>query len=591
MPVFPTVDQQYTQQLVTDTFAGYDHQLKIPDGEWYDTKNLSSDHAPLMASRKPRGSTNLSATSLLEKDALAYVSENGTLYYNFEPTPVVGLSSGEKQMVGMGAYIVIFPDKVYFNTQDQTDYGSLEAHYTPSSASYQMCRYDGTAVSATAQSSAPLNPTNGQYWIDTSGDTHILKQWSASQDEWVSIETVYVKITFNTLGSVPAIFKEYDGVTISGSTVDVNGDKVIYAVGGRAVSTGDPGEADWIMVTGLLDTIPSDPDTAVHIDRTVPALDYVCECQNRLWGCYYGLSNGETVNEICCSALGDFKNWRQYMGLSTDSWTGSVGSDGQWTGAVNYLGCPTFFKENRIHRVTVSAEGAHRIDETVCRGVQKGSAKSLVVVNETLYYKSRSDVCAYQGGFPTGVSGAFGTVMYHDAAAGAINSKYYLSMLDEAGAAHLFVYDIARGIWLREDDLRVTQFARVDTELFAVSSNTLCTLLGSLPVGGAEAEENVAWEAVTGIQYYQYPENKRATRYNIRMKLAQGATLTVYVMYNSSGVWDEQGTVSAESEQIDSFLFPVRTHRCDHLQLKLAGSGDVRIYSISKILEVGSDYR
>ena len=54
----------------------------------------------------------------------------------------------------------------------------------------------------------------------------------------------------------------------------------------------------------------------------------------------------------------------------------------------------------------------------MCRGVQKGSEKSLRVVNETLYYKSRSDVCAYQGGFPTGVSAALGDVRYHGAVAG-----------------------------------------------------------------------------------------------------------------------------------------------------------------------------
>lgn len=105
------------------------------------------------------------------------------------------------------------------------------------------------------------------------------------------------------------------------------------------------------------------------------------------------------------------------MGLSTDSWTASVGSDGPWTGAVNYLGYPTFFKEDRIHRVSISAYGAHQINETACRGVQKGSGKSLVVVNETLLYKSRSDICAYQGGFPSSISDALGEELYSDAAA------------------------------------------------------------------------------------------------------------------------------------------------------------------------------
>ena len=597
--MFPQLEAQYTQQMQTDTFGGYDRQLKIPDGEWYNTRNLTTDFAPMLANRKKRGLTGKSACGMIEKKSLAYVGTDGVLYFDWLPTGLTGLSVGEKQMVSMGAYICIWPDKKYINTEDLTDYGDMEAHFAPQSATYQMVRYDGSAVTATyMQSDPPENPQNAEYWVDTSGETHILKQWSDAVDDWVSVETVYIKIMFETQGAVQNIFHTYDGVTISGSTVDVNGDKIIYDVGGGE------NEPDWIMVTGLLDYIPDDPDTALRIDRTVPELDYVCECQNRLWGCFYGLHDGQTVNEIYCCALGDFRNWRQYMGLSTDSWTGSVGSDGQWTGAVNYLGYPTFFKENRIHRVTVSTEGAHRIDETVCRGVQKGSAKSLVVVNETLYYKSRSDVCAYQGGFPTGVSQELGNVEYHAANAGAVGGKYYISMLDKNGRAALFVYDIAKGIWLREDDLRALCFARVDNELYCVTPGTvnpaageIVTLLGSLPVDGAQAEGDTEWYAVSGIQYYEYPENKRVSRYNIRMKMAQGATVNVYLHYDGDVLdevdsdWLLAGYVIATAEGIGHYVLPVRPHRCDHLQIAIVGRGDVRIYSIAKTLEVGSDYR
>ena len=143
------------------------------------------------------------------------------------------------------------------------------------------------------------------------------------------------------------------------------------------------------------------------------------------------------MNELYCCVLGDFKNWEQYMGLSTDSWRASVGSDGVWTGAVGYLGTPLFFKENCIHRVSVSATGAHQVGETVCRGVQRGSAKSLVVVNETLYYKSRGDVCL-SGRLPAGVSAALGGESYGHAAAGALGERYYISMRDAQGKGESF---------------------------------------------------------------------------------------------------------------------------------------------------------
>lgn len=37
------------------------------------------------------------------------------------------LTEGLKQLVSMGAYLVIWPDKKYINTKDLTDFGSLRA--------------------------------------------------------------------------------------------------------------------------------------------------------------------------------------------------------------------------------------------------------------------------------------------------------------------------------------------------------------------------------------------------------------------------------------------------------------------------------
>ena len=588
MPLYPKMRTQQTEQTVIEGFGGYDHRLRISESAWYDTKNLSSDHAPLLSTRRRRADTQRRATALLEKEALAYVGEDGTLYYNFLATPVTGLQSGDKQLVGMGAYLVVVPDKVYLNTEDQSDHGSLEAHYGPAAAEYELCRFDGTTVSAaSAAAQAPAAPQNGEYWIDTSSGTQQLRQWSEAQNDWVSVETVYLRIRFSTLGTIPTLFRVNDAVTISGAAAEeLCGTKIIRALGGGE------SERDWILVDALGELPGGGEEEALSIDRSVPELDFVCESGNRLWGCRYGVgADGQTVNEICCCALGDFRNWQQYQGLSTDSWCGSVGSDGPWTGAVNYLGSPIFFKANRIHRVGVSAAGAHSISETVCRGVQKGSERSLVVVNETLFYKSPGEVCAWQGGFPHSVSAPLGPTAYHGAVGGEIGGKYYLSMLDENEQSALFVYDIERALWLREDALRVTAFARVGGELYAVSDGKLLALLGSTAVTGSVREDPVSWEAVTGVQSFRLPENKRISRYNIRLSLEAGATLSVALQYDSDGVWHSAGSVTADAAGTGHYLFPVRPRRCDHLQLKLSGQGEMRLLSISRILEIGSDYR
>ena len=138
----------------------------------------------------------------------------------------------------------------------------------------------------------------------------------------------------------------------------------------------------------------------------------------------------------------------------------------------------------------------------------------------------------------------------------------------------------------RRDD-----FARVGAELFAIADGELLALLGSTAVTGSTREETVAWEAVTGLQSFRLPENKRVSRYNIRLSMAAGASLSVAVQYDSDGVWRSAGSVTASGAGTGHFLFPVRPHRCDHLQLKLSGQGEMKLLSISRVLEIGSDYR
>ena len=581
MALLPKLEYEYNEREVTDVFAGYRHRERIGEGEFYNMQNLTSAYYPLLANRKKRGTVRAIRKSggLLAKEKLAWV-EDGTLWYGGEETPLTGLTPGEKQLVSMGARIVIFPDKVYYNTAKPEDHGSLEAEYSAAGrVEYSLCREDGTAYTQpTVARTAPEDPEDGALWIDSAGSTHVLRQWSVSLSEWTEIPTVYTKLRFISEGELPELFQKYDGVTISGAAVEAcNGDRVIYAIGG-----GD-GERDYLVVTGLLDEATTQTEGRVSIVRQVPEMDFVIECKNRLWGCRYGTHEGQNVNEIYCCALGDFKNWRQYMGLSTDSWTASVGSDGPWTGAVNYLGYPTFFKENRIHRVSVSGQGAHQITETVCRGVQEGCHKSLQVVDETLLYKSRADVCAYQGSFPESVSDALGETRYSGAAAGALGERYYISMRDEEGSWSLFVYDIRRGLWMREDALHATAFAQLGDELYCLTEEELLALTGS----EGKAEPYVPWEAETGMLYYQYPDRKYVSRFNLRLSLEEGAQMDVYLMYDSSGEWVRQGRIKMKGTR--TVTLPIRPRRCDHLRMKLVGKGEVRLYSIARILTIGSD--
>lgn len=581
---FPTLTEQGQSREMISTFAGYDHNRSIAANAFYDMKNMSSDGYPLLQSRARRGVVRQMETpqGILAKDAMAW-ADGGKLYYNGAEIVGLTLTEGEKQLVSMGAYLLIWPDKKYLNTKDLTDFGGLEASYASSgTVTYLLCGADGSPLSKVS-ATKPEEPKGGEYWIDTTQTPHSLMMWSESSEMWIGVATVYTKIQAVGIGKP---FREGDGVEISGAAYggdsdvvqaqfeELNGTKIIYAK-----------DEDYIVVVGLIDLTYEQTEGTVTVKRAVPDMDYVCEAQNRIWGCKYGMVDGKAVNELYCCALGDFKNWNRFLGIATDAWAASVGSDGAWTGAANYLGYPTFFKENVIHRIAISSAGAHQVTETVGRGVQNGSGKSLCVVNEVLYYKAREGVCAYDGSFPSAVGEALGDVRYHNAVGGGCGGKYYLSMRDGANAWHMFCYDTAKGLWHREDDLHALCFTQMDGELYAIDAETkqLLALHGSQ----GTPETAVKWAAETGLIGYTTVEQKYVSRFNLRMLLPRGSRADMYIQYDSDGVWHHCGHM--EGVGTKSFLLPVRPRRCDHFRLRIEGEGEVRVYSFAKILETGSD--
>ena len=82
------------------------------------------------------------------------------------------------------------------------------------------------------------------------------------------------------------------------------------------------------------------------------------------------------------------------------SYTATVGSDGDFTGAITHLGYVLFFKEDVIHKLYGSKPSNTQITTMPLRGVAKGCEKSLGIVNETLYYAARNNICSYEGAMP-----------------------------------------------------------------------------------------------------------------------------------------------------------------------------------------------
>ena len=649
----PILTELNTTRDMIDVFKGYNHNLRIGEGEFYDMKNLTSDYYPVLSPRGRRGLYELSVRpqALLQKDSLCYVDGEDFIINGYRVN--MRLSTREedcpKTLVSMGAYVIIMPDKKYINVEDITDFGNIEAEVTTQApVVFEMCRVDGSAYEgATVSDSEPKEPSNMDLWIDTSTTPHTLKQYAESSAMWVAIATTYIKISSAGIGKA---FSVYDGVTISGvkdkRLSDLNSTMVIW----------DKGD-DYIVVLGVLDAVIPQ-DEPITITRDMPNMDFVIESENRLWGCKYGIAkNGEVVNEIYASKLGDFKNWNCFMGISTDSYAVTVGSDGQFTGAITYLGYPIFFKENYMHKVYGNYPANYQINTTACRGVQKGSHKSLAIVNEVLYYKSRKGICAYDGSLPQEISYYLGDTVYDSAVACGHGNKYYISMhnysLDNTmwtlpfRSADMLYIQQAYGIVEDGSTLALDGWVlpAVDDCVMALSQGYNALKSGkTLMLDKSNGQETSAWELFvfdTAKGLWHKEDNTRVDDFcscNGELYYLDHADGFIKTMFGS-GITDsrkvswmaETGIIGTDSpdkkyisklnirmslaldarifisiqydsidkweqvyrvdgQSLRSFTIPIKPKRCDHLRLRFEGEGDAKIYSISKTIERGSDY-
>jgi hypothetical protein len=189
---------------------------------------------------------------------------------------------------------------------------------------------------------------------------------------------------------------------------------------------------------------------------------------------------------------------------------------------------------------------------------------------------------------PVEISAALGDENYYDAVAGAHGNKYYINMKNVSdGSYWLFVYDAAKGMWHKEDRIRLYSFCSHLNCLYAIKNETNEVVVLCNAKEFDTDEQSVSWFAETGIWGMNTPDMKYISRLLIRMALEDGARVEVSIQYDSNDLWEQVCVISATS--LRSFCIPVRPKRCDHFRIRISGEGQCKIYSITKTIEQGSD--
>lgn len=560
----PTLRRLWTSRRTVDAFGGLNRSPRTGEGEFAQMENLSSDFYPVLAPCPPREQLDITGvTSLGAGQRLFYTQ--GTELVLGDRRIDLGLSpDGNKILVKMGAYVVVFPDKKYASTLENGDCGSLEARFEAANAVLTPCTLEGAdRIPDYIQSAEPLSPENGTLWLDTAASPAVLKEWSAASNLWATVETAYVRIEAPGIG-VP--FRQYDGVTLSGAEA-LDGANVIWQAG-----------SDFAVVSGVLEG--QKHMSGLVLSRTVPEMDYVIECGNRLWGCRAGTDRlGNPVNEIYASKLGDFRNWNCFMGLSTDSYAVTVGTQGPFTGAITYLGNPLFFKEDCLYKIYGSYPAAFHVQSTACRGVAQGGGESLAIVGETLFYKSPMGVCAYDGSLPAEVGRNLGFDPLEGGVGAGFGGKYFLSLQEHTGTDALYVYDKLLGQWHRETGFGARQMVSHAGKLYGLDKNGGLWLLR-----GGKSRARVKWMARTGRISGWDGKRMVLKSLELQLLLANRARMDISVRYDDRGAWERIGTLTGSDRR---FLLPIRPKPCSHLELLLEGEGDIRLLSLTRVLRQG----
>ncbi len=488
-------------------FQGLNLGEGYSEGEFSSTENVSCALSPCLSQRFGRALEGeyAAAAALHVKEGLLVI-DGTAVKYNGRTVGTV--DTRRKQMATIGNYVVIFPDKVYYNVVTD-EFGSMEAR--ASAAAGEAVFTDKTIT------------------------------WPGAQFR----------------------FRVGDGVHITGCTTNPENNQNIIV---RGV------EGD--TLTFYSNSFKAGTEAgAVTIERRIPELDFICESNYRLWG-----TQGNTIYS---SKYSDPFNFFSFDNGAGDSYAIDVGTDGEFTGCIPYSSHICFFKENVLHKLYGSKPSNFQLVNSNVYGVQAGSERSMCIINETLYYKGVGGIYAYTGGIPELVSGKFGLVRYSDACATSDGERYYISMR-QCDSWHLMVYDVLRGIWLREDGCRCVDMGFHNGYVYLLRANgELLRVDNSLPV------DDVEWSATFCPFNETVHERKGYSKFHLRLELGAKSWLTLEVKRDHDNVWRK--VYSTHNERARTISVPILPARCDSVEIRLRGKGECRVRSFVREFFTGSD--
>lgn len=509
-------------------FAGYTKKGEYENAV-VDMKNMCFDNYPSIRTRaKRRIATRLSKPNGIFSLNKLYWVDGDTLYCQGEE--VCKVQDNLKSFCKMGAYLVIMPDGIVVNTEDNS-YAYMDTIHDVLSATVCFC-----------------------------------DMYGENCDEAAGYIKIYLAPSFVSVDDYIGIY-----------------DCDEKLAGWHRVSAVSDETSEFLVVDYNYDTLPT---TAMKIRRGFPQNDCMVSVNNRLW-----CADSES-HEIYASGLGSPFNWNRYEGISTDSFAATVGSSGSFTAAATLYSYAYFFKDDCVHKVYGDTPQDFVITQEPIKGVRSDSKNSVAYINGGIAYLSTDGFYFFSGSEARCISDSLGTTVYYDAAGGAVGNKYYVSCFEKTGKntgeSVLLCYDFENGLWARLDSKRVIMFCEHENLLYAITNDGELLCFDDeecFGLGGNELEDEVEFECVVKTLSQSSYSAKYLQR--IICDIRCDKTARVSVSYDGESFLKAYEISTNNRHQLS---IPCKALRGGAVWIKVEGSGEAEIFSITKLYEKGGSF-
>lgn len=632
LPLIPEIPQE---RSFLQEFRGYNRHDRIGEGEFYDALNLSNDEYPALVTRRKVRVSQRRMAAILSLDIIdghqytigfdadeeeeesteprLYMYKDGERvsegWLPFDPNDATADTLVERSTAVNGLWILVFPDKKYYDTTDDT-WHSMEKDFAGDTV--KMEPVDELYNSTIGNGHLPM------YTKITAAD---VANTEYSLAHFLPSDTVhlhfYLKTPILSPGNYTTVSRTMD-IAIASTGIDENENP--YIIIPYVVTPAEYGD----YVDGLDDSFNTgNKEFHIQISRPVPDLDMFIAYNNKIYGARYGEEDGAVISSIFVSSGNDVFDF--CTGSETLGAEFTVGEAGPFTGAGVLGDSVYFFKRDCVVRVSGSSPADYYTKVLRVPGVAMEAGRSIAQHAGYLYYQNDYGIYRFDGEFAVKISDALGDKRYVRGIGAFLGDTYYITMVaapegqeraaeprpSGSGPAaiirwlkdyliwllsgdftHTFLYDTKTGLWQRHNYGRNIIFAKgADGVLYIVSGTTVKVLsmqsLATDEYDDWQEEPDFDWHAEFGKQGYETPDQKHVGRILLRMRVKPETVAHVRLRYDNESEWETVATV--QDAGIRTVVVPIIPRRCDVYQMRIDGRGEFRLYGISKTLEGGSD--